>query len=294
MKRKIVIALILVLCGIVLVALPMMLNNRVGRIGSELSSKVNMISARQSAQMSSDSYSGSSGGAVAPVQPVPKERKVIMTAELSLTVKSVTAAQEKITDISRLEGGFVSGANTMSNDDGTKSGSVTIRTPEARFNDTMKKMKALGKVDSETITGEDVTEEFVDLDARLRNLKREEESFLDVLKMAHKVGEILQVEAELGRVRGEIEQVTGRIKYLKDRTALATITVQLSEKAAVASPGQWTLSDTAKNAWNALLKTVRALLGMAIWLAVFSPIVLLAGLAWYLLKRIRKPKAGTQ
>ncbi|MCA9320026.1 MAG: DUF4349 domain-containing protein, partial [Planctomycetes bacterium] len=109
--------------------------------------------------------------------------------------------------------------------------STVLRVPEGKFGETIKAIKDLGRVVAESLETEDVTSEFVDTEARIRNLTRTEARLLDILeKVAGNLAEILPVESELNRVRGEIETLTARTKQIEELVALATVSVTLYEE----------------------------------------------------------------
>ena len=209
------------------------------------------------------------------------QRMVISTAEMSLEVGDVAKAHDEIGRLANASGGFIT-ESSVNHGDGTESGSVTIRVPAKQYQPLLSQISKLGKVLQKQQSGQDVTEEFVDLQSRLRNLNREEQAFLAVLGKANKVTDILAVENELSRVRGQIEQATGRIQFLKNQVDLATITVQLTEPMpAVTKIVNWDVFMTAKGAANALQVVFRKILSIVIWAVVFIPFWALVGLVIY-------------
>jgi len=157
-------------------------------------------------------------------------RKVIFTANLRLKVKDVDSAIEEIRRIAEGVEGFASGVSTSKKDE-HKVGYMSIRVPQEDFYVVIWEIEKLGEVESKDVRGEDVTEQYIDLKARLSNLQKHETRLLEILAVAKTVDEILRVESELNRVRGEIEQLTGQLQYLERRVELATITVSLTETA---------------------------------------------------------------
>jgi hypothetical protein len=153
------------------------------------------------------------------------ERMVIFTANLELEVEEVDSTLESISLYAMEVGGFVSRISA-SKDGG---GVVSIRVPQDEFYVVIQEVEGLGEVKERQVKGEDVTEDYVDLESRLRNLQKQEERLLDILDMAVNVKEVLNVESELERVRGQIERITGEIKYIESRVELATITVYLNK-----------------------------------------------------------------
>lgn len=154
------------------------------------------------------------------------QRQVISTASLSLEVKAVEAAVSQVRAIAEGLGGFVerlSGSSGKNQDQAT----VTIRVPQDQFFTAVERLEALGKVQNRNMGTDDVTERFIDLEARLKSLLRQEQSLLSLLQKAQTVSDVLTIERELSRVRSEIERLQGQLNFLKRRVDLATITVSL-------------------------------------------------------------------
>lgn len=219
------------------------------------------------------------------------QRMMIYTADVSLETKSVEKSHREIAYITRKAGGVVTGSGIQSFD-GRLKADVTVRVPHTEYTATLDAICKLGKVLSRSEKGEDVTEEFVDLQSRVRNLKREEEAFLKVLERAVRIADILAVERELSRVRGEIETAEGRIKFLQNRIELSTITVGLYEpQPAVVTLVKWDVWNTGKAAANSLSGVFRGITSAIIWLVVFIPFWAVLGVVVYGVKR-RYRRAG--
>ena len=153
-------------------------------------------------------------------------RKVISTAFTSLEVEVVQDALSGVRAIAEGLGGFVERLSS-SGDLERQQASVTVRVPQQSFFTALERIKALGRVQSESVGSEDVSERFIDLEAHLKSSLREEQSLLSLLGKAQSVGEILSIERELSRVRSEIERLQGQLSFLEQRVELATITVSL-------------------------------------------------------------------
>lgn len=154
------------------------------------------------------------------------DRQIISQASLSVEVEDVTGAVAQVRTIAETRGGFISQLATTGTP-GRQRSDLTVRVPQGEFFDTLESIKRLGKVWSENAGSEDVTEQFIDLEARLRSALREEQSLLSLLERADTVSNILTIERELARVRSEIERLQGQINYLSRRVDLATISVAL-------------------------------------------------------------------
>ncbi|GAW92405.1 DUF4349 domain-containing protein [Calderihabitans maritimus] len=157
------------------------------------------------------------------------QQKVIKTAELTLEVKDIQAVSTEIALLAQRAGGYVTDSSVREEESG-KSGYVTIRVPQERFEAVIKEIEGMGTVRSRHITGQDVTQEFYDTEARVRVLKKEEESLLELMDRAKSIEDIMKVRQELTRVRSEIEMLEGRLKYLSRMTDMSTIHVTLREQ----------------------------------------------------------------
>lgn len=200
-------------------------------------------------------------------------RMVIMTGSMNLEVKVFDPVYEKVMNLSKEMNGYVSSSSVNKDTEtGAKSGSVVLRIPTKNFEKAVVEVEKLGVVTSKEVKGEDVTEEYVDLSSRLKNLTAEEEQYLSIMKRAYKIIDMLAVEQQLERVRGEIERITGRMKYLRAMVEYSTLTVNLYERALPSLPlSFWNLPVTFREALSAFLTVVRGIIRFLIWLAVFSP-----------------------
>jgi len=156
-------------------------------------------------------------------------RMVIYTAQMSLEVEDVDVAVNQIRSIAEGVGGFLQSVSVSGKE--RKTGSITIRVPQEEFYNVMQLIEGIGEVTRKSVSGEDVTEQYIDLEARLKNAEREEARLLAILGNATEVSDILMVEKELMRVRETIEQLTGQLQYLERRVAYSTIYVYLEEPA---------------------------------------------------------------
>jgi hypothetical protein len=160
-------------------------------------------------------------------------RKIIRNGNLTLEVASPGDTQPKIVSIAESHQGFVvtSEATQRTADDKTKpeiTVNLIVRVPASQFNQVMEEIRAVGtRKIQEKVTGQDVTEEFMDLEARIKNQKALELQFLEIMKRAGKVDDALSVQTQLAQVRTEIEKLEGRKNFLANRSSLSTITVNI-------------------------------------------------------------------
>jgi len=258
---------------------------------------VELPPAEEEARMVSLSSAGADMAAVASATTT--ERLVIHTADLDLIVPDTEQAIEQIQDLAEELGGYVVSLNTYQYQEGLQ-GSVTLRVPAESFDTALQRLKDMATtVRRESLSGQDVTEEYVDLESRLRHLRAKEEQLLEFLDRAEDTEAVLAVYEQLSYTQQEIEQVTGRMQYLENQAALATITVDLIPDA-LAQPlevGGWNLPGTIRNAVETLLDvlefSVKAVIYLVIvilptLLIIALPIVGLVFLIRWLVRRRRR------
>ena len=179
----------------------------------------------------SNSYGGTRAATLPSLGP-----SVIKTGTMELEVGEgdFRSAIEEGIAVAERHGGFV--LSTSTHDDRRGRGSVVLRIPAERFEAAMNDLHDLGKVTGETISGEDVGQEFVDLQARLRNYSAQEAILLDLMNDAVSVSDTIRVQSELQGVQLEIERLRGRIRYLEDQTSLGTIEMRVTEAGVAPEP----------------------------------------------------------
>jgi len=159
-----------------------------------------------------------------------KQRMIIKTASLTLEVEIYDSAFVKLQKLVSVKSGFIVSSDINSNIAGRKTGTVRVRVPSASFDETLDAITKLSShVISKSIEGNDVTEEYYDVSARLENKKKIEARYREILKSAKTVEDILSVEKNLGEIREEIERLEGRKRFLGDQSALSTIRINLQE-----------------------------------------------------------------
>ncbi len=219
-------------------------------------------------------------------QAKPIERKIIYEGYVTIETDQVGTALAALTKLARDMGGYE--GNMEQTAGGMQRATVTLRVPADRFGAFMAQAAKLGRVMSQKVEAKDVGEEWVDLEARLRTKRQEEERLLELLRRVGAVNDLLEVEKELSRVRGEIEQAQGRLRYLGNQVALSTVHVDLQAPAGVAPVQGWRASSVAKSAAQDLLAIGRGLSSLLIYLAVMAPVWGSAALLWLLWRRRRR------
>jgi len=208
------------------------------------------------------------------------DRKIIKDAEVTLEVNSPVEAQRNVTAIAGNRGGFVVTSESKQRDSADPNRpeldiTLIIRVPAAQFEVALQEIRRLGnRTLSIKETGQDVTEEFIDLEARIKTQKALEAQFLEIMKQASKVADALEVQRQIAEVRTEIERLEGRKRFLENRASLSNITVNLkSPVLIVTTSGFWA---NVKDAWSDSLAVAS---GIVLFLVRFSiimiPVVLL-------------------
>jgi len=216
------------------------------------------------------------------------DRKVIRSGEIAVEVEKFDDAARRLLSIAEAAGGFIADS-AYDESGGVPRGTFVVRVPANRFGDAVRQVEQLGTVQRRHITGQDVTEEFIDLDARVRNLERQEARLLTFMDRATKIPDLMAVQQEVSRVRGEIERLRGRMRFLANRVDLATIQAEVSQKPKKRSGGFWDFDRTIGRIQAAFLNTVREMLeaveGIAAFAAAILPLVVLGALGWGVLRR---------
>ncbi|HEU4932504.1 MAG TPA: DUF4349 domain-containing protein [Pyrinomonadaceae bacterium] len=228
------------------------------------------------------------------------ERKIIRNAEITMEVSSTTDTQHRVASIAESKGGFVVTSESKQRENvdpaqRTLDIKLVVRVPSPHFGVAFDEIKKLASnTPSEQVTGQDVTEEFIDLEARIKTQKALEIQFLEIMRQAYKVADALEVQRQIADVRTEIEKLEGRKRFLENRSSLSTITVNIqAPKPVIAVTGtgfgqqvREAVSDSVGMASDMVLFFVRFAILM-VPLLVF--IVLPSGLvARYLMRRAKR------
>ena len=212
---------------------------------------------------------------------------VIKTARVFLRIPkdSFKARFDQATRIAETYDGYVQSSSTA----GTRlrSGGMVLRIPASNFERALTDLRALGRVEHQSVEGRDVSAQFVDLAARLRNARAEEQVLLDLLRKAPTVEASLRVQGQLSNTELQIEELEGQIRFLQHRAALSTIDVELSER----SPRHHEAPPTHQSFGTAWRNAVDGFFGVAttvvVGLGYVVPVTLLIAMAWLVFRRVR-------
>lgn len=224
------------------------------------------------------------------------QRIVIKNASLQIVANDVAAAINSITQLAETMGGWVISSSTSkttrSVGDEVITGSIAIRVPADQLNTALTQIKAqAASVDSESVTGTDVTQEYTDLNSQVTNLQAAERQLQILLEAAQSTDSVLQIYNELVRVRGEIEIAQGRINYYNEASSYSSISVTLRPpnvaQAAVQVDTAWSPATTVSGAFNALVNILQGLANFLIIVVVLViPVLLVIGIPLWLLYKL--------
>jgi len=219
-----------------------------------------------------------------------EERMIVRNGDMSLVVEDVVSARDEIAQLAvRFDGYVVS--SRISGEEQDMRGWISIRVPDDEFEQTLAELRELAvRVTSESTDSRDVTEEYVDLQSRLRNAEATESQYLALLEKAEEVEDILRIYDSLSRVRSEIEQIKGRMQYLERTSSMSLISVNL-KPVATAKPlirAGWSALEALKAAVRGIVIFGQWLGIIAIWVLIFIPIWgTILGVIWWRRRRKR-------
>jgi hypothetical protein len=218
------------------------------------------------------------------------ERKIIKTGHLNLEVDSYKDTTTQINNMVQEMRGYVVSENTHIYDQERKllAGSMALRIPHERFEEALNRLEKMGNANNRTVDSQDVTEEYVDVESRLRAMRLKEERLLAILNKSGSLGDILAVENELARTRADLEALEGRLRYLNNRTELSTINVTIKETLTPVKQIKTTgLQGIIIRTQEAFIKSINSIIigtgNLIVYLGAYIPFVLLGLLALVIL-----------
>ena len=266
---------------------------------SESSAGYSASGATPAAPLTGKPLDSSTGAGDEPVPALDPNRKIIFTANLALSAGDVNRTFSAAMDLARSNGGYVEKSQFSNGreEDGHRSASMTIRVPVQNYDSLVASLRTIegAELDNEGSNSTEVTEQYVDLESRLRNLERTEQQYLELLTQAKNIQEILTVQDRLTSVRSQIEQILGRLKVLDNQTEFATVNVSIAPLVArVEAKNDWSLREVLVESWEGSLETARYVAAGAVILAVAGAwLVIPVGLVLFVMRRYRrKPGAA--
>jgi|SRR5215472_16273552 len=212
-----------------------------------------------------------------PAATVPEGPRVQRSASITLQVPNgqFDRSLDDVIAVAEGAGGYISGQNAQASDVGEplRSGQVTFQVPANKFESVVLALRGKGTEQNVVISGNDVSQQYVDLQARLSNAEAQRSAMLALMQQARTVNDTIQIENQLGQITGQIEQLKGQIDYLDHSTSYATIAVTIREAAATGSPDQWGIQTAASQAVHNFTGVVAFLL---VAIGTLAPLVVAA------------------
>lgn len=221
----------------------------------------------------------------APQQTTPEPKKqsqLIKRAQLTLIVQSIHQTTESITEIIKKQQGDILKFEAQKSPDNSQrqTAYLEFRVPQQRLETTLNALAKLGTVENQMITAEDVSDQLVDVQARLRNLRKSEEMVLKIMERSGSVGDVLKAANELSTIRESIERIDAQLRNLQNQVAYSTINLRIESLVSV-TPAQENLGLRVQETWGKATHTMGEftwlLVGLVLWLLAFSPYLLIIG-----------------
>lgn len=220
------------------------------------------------------------------------KRMIIRSGTMSLEVDKYDDTEAKIKQVVSSFSGYVTNSSSMLNTGGKKQGTITLRVSSDKFDAVVTELSKIGKVMNQNITGNDVTEEYMDSDARMKTQQELESRLLKLLaEKTASLTSVVEVEQKLASVRENIEKTQGRMKYLKDQASYSTLAVSVYEPAMLqTSTGGGFFYELGQSVKKGLNGFTAVLSGIIIFVIAFTPILFLLALIGYIVRRFLRKK----
>jgi len=228
----------------------------------------------------------------------PADRKIIYEADLRLVADDFATVESALPKLVKEHGGFLADISIDRTSGSQRSGNWTARIPVDRYDEFLASASELGTPENVSQTAQDVTEEFVDIEARIASKKKLEERITQLLEeRPGKLADVIEIERELARVRSEIEQMEGRLRYLTNRTDLTTVRMHIREERNYTPPAAPGFATRIQSAWSQSIENIQqageqlviSLVILAPWIAVLLLLLFPFVLLW---RRWRKKRAA--
>ncbi|HHW01372.1 MAG TPA: DUF4349 domain-containing protein [Thermoanaerobacterales bacterium] len=257
------------------------------RPGTSKSEEIQMSSADQPVQSTGAALSVSNSMEMTKGSLESMDRKVIKNGEIQLEVKDLRETVNRIFTIVKEYGGYIQSSSTRNNERQIFS-EIVVKVPSSRFEEFFGRLKQMDKLIYDSISTQDVTEEYIDNQARLKVLKAQEERLVALMEKAQKIEDLLKIENELSRIRNEIEQIQGRINFLDKATSFSTVNIGIKQLL-VSHPAAGSIMDgilyNLRDGWGAFFELAVDTLQVIAWL---SPFIILAAIIILIVKKNKK------
>jgi hypothetical protein len=249
-----------------------------------------------SASRSSDEsiFIGQEGLAQAPVPAVATgsgttiETKIIKTGYITIEVKDVTVSVDALRNMVTAKGGYLSSSSISEGYNKRLTGTVVLRIPQAEFDNTLAGVKAIGTVKSVSTQGQDVTEEYVDLEAQKTSYLNQLAQYNAIMKKAINVSDVIEIQQQIDRVQTKLNQLEGRMRYLNSRLDMSTITVTLQEPEPVGGDTGYDFITTINEAIDGFIGSIKAII--VLFAALIPWLIVLSGIGYVIYRLVKRNK----
>ena len=220
---------------------------------------------------------------------------IIRTGQAYIEVDSLELGVAQVQRLARIVGGYIANSSIQSGEGQQRSATLEIKVASSRYDQALNGLTGIGKLLSSTTNAQDVGEEFVDVTARVANARRLEERLLTLLATrTGKLDDVLAVERELARVREEIERYDGRLRFLRSKIAVSTLTVTVAERGpVVGQPGSNVMVEAFRRAWRNFVNVIASGIELLGGLLPLLALVVLAAFGWRRWRRRRDARRAS-
>ncbi len=220
--------------------------------------------------------------------------QLIKKAEMSVVVKSIDTSTKSVTEIVKKQQGDILAFQNQKPPDSSvrQTATLQIRVPQEKLETTLNALAKLGSVENQGLTAEDVSDQLVDNDARLKNLRKSEEVVLKIMERSGSVGDVLKASEQLSTIRESIERIDAQLKSLRNQVAYSTINLTLEAAVTARQEPEPSLGLQVQETWGKATHSVGeltlGLFALAIWMLAYSPYIVLIGAGIYGFNRFKK------
>lgn len=228
---------------------------------------------------------------------VKDQRMIIKTGSLSIEVDKYDETETKINEIVKKYNGFIANSKSSQNSSGNKSGTITVKVPADKYDALITDASKIGKVMNQNIQSNDVTEEYVDLEARLKTQKELEQRLIKLLnEKASRLSDVIEVEEKLASVRQKIESFEGRMKLLKSQSDLSTLTINVYEPSMISTSSGggffYELGQAIKKGLSGFTNVLAV--SITVFIAIIPLVIIAIIIFWIIKKLLRKRRINRE
>ena len=216
------------------------------------------------------------------------DTKIIKTGYITIEVKDVTASVDALKNMVTAKGGYLSSSSISEGYNKRLTGTVVLRIPQAEFDTTLAGVKAIGTVKSVSTQGEDVTEEYVDLEAQKTSYQNQLSQYNAIMKRAINISDVIEIQQQIDRVQTKLNQLEGRMRYLNSRLDLSTITVTLQEPEPVGGDTGIDFITTINEAIDGFIGSIKAII--VLFAALLPWLIVLSGIGYVIYRLVKRNK----